>query len=519
MPSDAPGTLRQAVFDANSLPGPHVIQFQVGLSGTIDLSSIGDAALGPSALLISSEITIQGNASGITIGRHPAAPEMRLFRIAANGTLELDSIMLADGIARGINGTTGGPNGGEGQGGAIYNEGTLEVVASTMNANQAIGGNAAAGGNGGSGRGAAIYNNAGDVSIINATLSTNSALSGSGGSPFASFGGGVYSRNGSLSIHNSTITGNSAGGGRGVYILAIDGTATAEVYSSIIGQADVPLGFDFVAIDDTGGAIAVTGADNLIRSQNNFHEITIEGPVDPLLGPLMNNGGPTLTHALSSGSQAIDKGANPQSLTTDQRGQSYTRVIGGQADIGAFELQTAVGPELPGDYNGNHVVDAADYVLWRKTLGTEVPMFSGADGSGNGAIDPVDYSVWRQNFGDTGAAAAAFDISREESSVDEPSAAQTALAELPPPAGIRPLANNREAVVSRVPNTRSALNLAWLESFVAAHPLASEIDQKPPTSEQARSATSERTSGAGDLVLDHVWSSWPKFFDFDVADF
>ena len=56
---------------------------------------------------------------------------------------------------------------------------------------------------------------------------------------------------------------------------------------------------------------------------------------------------------------------------------------------------------LPGDYNGNGTVDAADYVVWRKTFGQTVPAFSGADGDGNGTIDQEDYAVWRSHFGNT----------------------------------------------------------------------------------------------------------------------
>jgi hypothetical protein len=55
-----------------------------------------------------------------------------------------------------------------------------------------------------------------------------------------------------------------------------------------------------------------------------------------------------------------------------------------------------------GDYNGNGVVDAPDYTVWRNTRGaTGVTPSSGADGSGNGIIDQADYDVWRQNFGRT----------------------------------------------------------------------------------------------------------------------
>ena len=50
--------------------------------------------------------------------------------------------------------------------------------------------------------------------------------------------------------------------------------------------------------------------------------------------------------------------------------------------------------KLLGDYNGNNVVDAGDYTLWRSTFGEIVTAFSGADGNGSGSIDAGDYEVW-----------------------------------------------------------------------------------------------------------------------------
>lgn len=52
-----------------------------------------------------------------------------------------------------------------------------------------------------------------------------------------------------------------------------------------------------------------------------------------------------------------------------------------------------------GDYDGNGTVDAADYVVWRKTLSQSVTTGTGADGDGNGAVGQSDYSLWRQNLG------------------------------------------------------------------------------------------------------------------------
>jgi hypothetical protein len=59
------------------------------------------------------------------------------------------------------------------------------------------------------------------------------------------------------------------------------------------------------------------------------------------------------------------------------------------------------GPDGPGggilgDYNSNGTVDAADYVLWRKTLGTNDPQ---ADGDDSGTVGPEDYDLWKGAFG------------------------------------------------------------------------------------------------------------------------
>jgi hypothetical protein len=52
-----------------------------------------------------------------------------------------------------------------------------------------------------------------------------------------------------------------------------------------------------------------------------------------------------------------------------------------------------------GDFNRNDLVDAADYVIWRRSLGQNVSIGSGADGNNNGRIDTGDLAVWREHFG------------------------------------------------------------------------------------------------------------------------
>ena len=125
--------------------GYDVIQFAPGLSGTIDLTLVGDNSFGPSAFLINDILTIQGPTTGpgITIQRDPQAPAFRLFNVAIGASLTLANLTLSGGLAQGANGTSGsgGGGGGAGLGGAIFSQGTVTVVASTLVNNEALGGN------------------------------------------------------------------------------------------------------------------------------------------------------------------------------------------------------------------------------------------------------------------------------------------------------------------------------------------------------------------------------------------
>lgn len=54
---------------------------------------------------------------------------------------------------------------------------------------------------------------------------------------------------------------------------------------------------------------------------------------------------------------------------------------------------------LPGDFNGDSLVDAADYTIWRNSLGATVERGTGADGDGDGLVDQGDYRIWKAHFG------------------------------------------------------------------------------------------------------------------------
>ncbi len=75
-----------------------------------------------------------------------------------------------------------------------------------------------------------------------------------------------------------------------------------------------------------------------------------------------------------------------------------------------------------GDFNGDGFVDAADYTVWRDTLGSAVPLGTGADGNGDGFITAADYSVWRSLFGTTNTGSGSLGPTAGASVVPEPTA-------------------------------------------------------------------------------------------------
>jgi hypothetical protein len=104
--------------------------------------------------------------------------------------------------------------------------------------------------------------------------------------------------------------------------------------------------------DDLGGEGNVTLSHVLRNTLSAGLAVTDAGGnltgVDPMLGPLQNNGGATATHALLAGSPAKDAGPDPvpdfAGNEFDQRGAGFARVVDGRSDIGAFEVQPPEGP-------------------------------------------------------------------------------------------------------------------------------------------------------------------------------
>lgn len=149
---------------------------------------------------------------------------------------------------------------------------------------------------------------------------------------------------------------------------------------------------NFAFIGDVGAHFAL----NLIAIDGGYSE------GDPVLGPLTNNGGPTLTHMPQLGSPVIDGGSSAFSPppANDQRG--FSRVFNGIIDIGAVEVQPTDPPcNIVGDYNRNGTVDAADYVVWREYLGTDFQLPNEDPETTPGEVTDEDYLVWRSHFGET----------------------------------------------------------------------------------------------------------------------
>jgi hypothetical protein len=225
-------------------------------------------------------------------------------------------------------------------GGAIANDRTarLIVAGSTFASNSAVSAGPPASGY--YGYGGAIYNAAANpVTITNSTLFGNSASDG---------GGAIYqAASGSVVVNNSTVAGNqvgSAGHGGGLDLASV---VAAILYDTIVagnlrGTANDDVYGVLDAVNSLSNLIGDGTGSNLINGSNGNLVGTHDAPIDPLLGPLQDNGGPTWTMALLDGSPALGAGDSDGVSDTDQR--SLPRVVNGRIDIGAFEVQPPGGP-------------------------------------------------------------------------------------------------------------------------------------------------------------------------------
>lgn len=380
------GSLRNAIANANS---GDTIQFDVSTNGTpIQLTS--------GELAISSSLTITGNGAANTI--IDAQQSSRIFDItSAAGNVTLGGMTLENGkttaAGRSSAGGAGGAifsastatlalsadvltgnstTGNQASGGAIFANGPVTIVNSTISGNSTSGPNAAYGG--------AIYS-AAAVSVLGSTLSgnstagihsyggalftfgdiklTNSTVTGNRTTGAGSNAGAIWT-GAALTAINSTVAQNSASSGQtgGIYQWIFDGTPAITLKNTIVAQntdngtapdlriiggANVTVTHSLIG-DNTGtGLTEGHGGGNLIGGPTN-------GLIDPLLGALADNGGPTQTMELLTGSPAIDAGSaadavdpnTSATLTSDQRGAPFVRTFGTEVDMGACERQFAL---------------------------------------------------------------------------------------------------------------------------------------------------------------------------------
>ena len=208
----------------------------------------------------------------------------------------------------------------------------LTVAGSTFTGNQA-GGSIGAGASSGEGLGGAIATlGNGSVTLTNDTLEGNSVGGPIGATaPGAgSLGGGVYTAL-TTSLLNDTLDANAAIGKGGV-----GGNIYAGLGATL--KNSIVAGGSAVSGPNCGGAVTSLGhnIENATPSQCGLSGALSDLiGVNPLIGPLQLNGGPTQTQALLPGSPAIDAGDNSGCPATDERG--VLRPFGPACDIGAYE--------------------------------------------------------------------------------------------------------------------------------------------------------------------------------------
>jgi hypothetical protein len=303
-----PGSLRQALTSAND--GDTVDA--TGISGAITLTT--------GELLVDKSVTIEG--AGADLLAIDGNATSHVFQIGSGETVAIFGLTIRNGqgnfgggILNGAgatltitNSTLSGNTGAFG--GGIFNSGTLTIVNSTVSSNTAS-------------EGAGTYNDgAGALTITNSTFSGNAA------------GGGGASLNlGTLQIANSTLSGNTADFAGGIFNLG-----RLQIGNTILNAGDTSVN---IYSNGDGGVISL--GYNLSNDNGNGF---LTGPgdqidTDPLLGPLQDNGGVTLTHALLPGSPAVDAGdpAFTPPPFFDQRGPGFNRAVNGRIDIGSFEVQ------------------------------------------------------------------------------------------------------------------------------------------------------------------------------------
>ena len=243
---------------------------------------------------------------------------------AGQGALVVESSIIAGNAAVGAAGHPAAA-----AGGGLSTTGLATIRNSTISGNTSTG----------SAGGAAISSMFGGVSVTNSTISGNASLAGS------VLGAAIALRKTYQPVLflNSTIACNSGPAGASAIGIHTPVSTTVTAKSTIFADTTNTRCTTALAREITvgGAGLTITGDRNLLVSSV---AIDISAPfavsplvADPQLGTLQDNGGPTVTHAIGAASPARNAGSNPAGLDSDQRGGDYSRVVGGRADIGAFE--------------------------------------------------------------------------------------------------------------------------------------------------------------------------------------
>lgn len=369
------GTLRQAMIDAVTNGAANDIVFNIptsdpGYDGptnrfTITLTT-SLPAIPVSAITItntqSQAVTVTGNDT-FTIFTlvNSAAVVMTNITISHGFGVDGGGIYMGDSGTLTLNNCTISNNSSSFRGGGIYmsNSGTLHVHRSTFSSNTADYGGAifpfvsgtvnmdtsTLSGNSATSDGGAIYVES--ASTLNATNNTFDGNSAGGN-------GGAIVNQATMTLTNNTITANSATTGGGIYNF----TPAATLNSNIVAL-NTATNFGADVVGDGEDGIAYTGTYNLIGNADSSSGLcgvtnqcgSTAAPIDPVLAPLQNHGGPTFTRRLLNGSPAIDQGNSP-GLIIDQRGSirpvdilTIANAADG-SDIGSYEF--ALSPTAAG---------------------------------------------------------------------------------------------------------------------------------------------------------------------------
>ncbi len=305
-------TLRAAIQEANANGVSDTIIYDPFLSGTITLT-LGELVIANDTPA-TDDLLIQGpGARKITVSANDAS---RVFGINKGTDATISGLTISDGRA----------DTSYGRGIDVANSATVTLTNTTVSYNTAdfCGGGIAN----------AVTSNPGTVRLINTTVSNNTA----------SCGGGIFNLGGGVLLTNSTVSNNTANGqgdgGGGI----LNNGGTVRLTNTIVAR-------NIATTNPDAQGMFLSQGHNLVgdtTGATGFGDSDLVN-VEPLLGPLRDNGGPTPTHALLPGSPAVDAASNAACPFADQRG--VLRKDGDKdgtvtCDIGAFERNDLTPPRV-----------------------------------------------------------------------------------------------------------------------------------------------------------------------------